>query len=119
MQTIETPNYYAFPGVKNPPTIHESEDEKMERIITTIARYLRIDPVAAITRKRKFDLVYFRHLCMFFIRQKTQLSLKSIGYRFAGKDHTTVLHACNTITGFLSIKDDRVTTDFEHLKKIL
>lgn len=117
MQTIELPTYFCFPGFKW--SGHESEEQKMERIINTVANHLKIDPQASLAHTRKVEIVYFRQLAMFFIRRKTSLNLKTIGYRFSGKDHTTVIHACNTISNFLSIKDEKVTTDFETLIKLL
>jgi chromosomal replication initiator protein len=117
MQTVETPTYFSFPGFKV--IKNETEEEKMERIISTIATYLKIDPSTSLVKTRKNEMVYFRQLAMFFIRNKTTLSLKQIGYRFSGKDHTTVLHACNTIADYLSIHDEKVYADFEHLKLLL
>ena len=34
---------------------------------------------------------------MYLCREMTDLSLPQIGQSFGGKDHTTVLHACNKV----------------------
>jgi chromosomal replication initiator protein len=38
-----------------------------------------------------------RQIAMFFCRQLTGRTLKSIGTRFGGRDHSTVIHACNRV----------------------
>jgi chromosomal replication initiator protein len=34
---------------------------------------------------------------MYLVRELTDFSLPGIGYNFGGRDHTTVIHACNLI----------------------
>ena len=47
-------------------------------------------------RARKF--AYPRQISMFLCRELTDLSLPKIGEYFGGRDHTTVIHACNKIS---------------------
>jgi chromosomal replication initiator protein len=41
---------------------------------------------------------------MYFAKEYTKASLKTIGLHFGGRDHSTVIHACSSIEA--EIKDD-------------
>ena len=43
---------------------------------------------------------------MYLAKEKTDLSLKSIGYHFGGRDHSTVIHAVQTISELVSKNAD-------------
>ena len=49
------------------------------------------------TRKRPRAIAYPRQLAMYLSRDMTDHSLPDIGGFFGGRDHTTVLHACDKI----------------------
>ncbi|MCQ2546077.1 MAG: chromosomal replication initiator protein DnaA [Clostridia bacterium] len=48
------------------------------------------------SKKRTHDIAYPRQIAMYLCRELTDLSLPKIGNSF-GRDHTTVLHACEKI----------------------
>ncbi len=48
--------------------------------------------------KRKREFSYPRQIAMYLCREFTDLSLPKIGDSFGGRDHTTVLHACEKIS---------------------
>ncbi|NQS99734.1 MAG: chromosomal replication initiator protein DnaA, partial [Candidatus Omnitrophica bacterium] len=56
---------------------------------------LRISDLKA--KKRSRAVVYPRQLAMYLVRTLTNFSLPEIGEYFGGRDHTTVLHACDKI----------------------
>lgn len=56
---------------------------------------VEVDQMKAKTRKR--DIVQARQIAMFFAKEMTRHSLKSIGHHFGGRDHSTVIHALNTV----------------------
>lgn len=84
------------------------EDTKVNLTIEEIQRivceYLDIpeDLVRAKTRKR--EVVRARQIAMYFCKDLTQHSLKTIGLHFGGRDHSTVIHANNTV-------EDQIETD--------
>lgn len=60
------------------------------------ARYkIRVDDLKA--KKRTRSIAYPRQIAMYLTRELTDLSLPRIGECFGGRDHTTVLHACDKI----------------------
>ena len=52
-----------------------------------------------------------RHLAMYFCKQLTEQPLKTIGLRFGGRDHSTVIHACKAV-------EDRYDTDMAFRKEL-
>ena len=66
-------------------------------IMKIVGRYFNINPEHLLGKKRSRDITYPRQLAMFLCRELTDLSLPKIGKAFGGRDHTTVLHACEKI----------------------
>ncbi|MDY0082004.1 MAG: chromosomal replication initiator protein DnaA [Ignavibacteriaceae bacterium] len=48
-------------------------------------------------KTRKKEIVLARQLAMYFAKELTKSSLKTIGLHFGGRDHSTVIHACNNV----------------------
>ena len=63
---------------------------------------LPVDLLRAKTRKQEVALA--RQVAMFLSKELTNSSLKTIGLHFGGRDHSTVIHACQAV-------EDRVNTD--------
>lgn len=55
---------------------------------------------------RKKQLVECRHISMYLLRTLLELSLVEIGQIHGGRDHTTVIHAVEKITGLLASSED-------------
>lgn len=49
------------------------------------------------SKKRTRAIAYPRQVAMYLTRELTDLSLPKIGDEFGGRDHTTVIHACDKI----------------------
>ena len=54
------------------------------------------------SKKRTRAIAYPRQVAMYLTRELTDLSLPKIGDEFGGRDHTTVIHACDKINTELS-----------------
>ncbi|MBU1262446.1 chromosomal replication initiator protein DnaA [bacterium] len=76
-----------------------------------VAKYFNIPQIELKSKKRNRAILLPRHIAMYLCRRLTKISLPDIGRDFGGKDHTTVIHACNKIEK--EIKKD------ENLKKII
>lgn len=71
---------------------------------------LKVDELKA--RKRTKDIAFPRQIAMYLTRELTDMSLPRIGDAFGGRDHTTVLHACERIHEELKLQQDlRNTVD--------
>jgi chromosomal replication initiator protein len=72
-----------------------------------VAEYFEIRPSDMTAKRRSQNVVYPRHVAMFLARELTGLSFPEIGEHFGGRDHTTVLHACDKIKK--DVKKDQKT----------
>jgi chromosomal replication initiator protein len=90
----------------------------IENIQKTVADYYRIKMVELISKKRIRNLVRPRQIAMLLTRELTTMSLPEIGAGFGGKDHSTVIHACKTITA-LRTADAAIDADYKILLQTL
>lgn len=67
------------------------------QIAQAVAEYYHISLEAMCSKQRDKHIVMPRQIAMYLIRQETQVSLLEIGQLFGGRDHSTVLHACEKI----------------------
>ncbi|MEM7174002.1 MAG: chromosomal replication initiator protein DnaA [Bacteroidota bacterium] len=70
------------------------------------------------SKSRKREIVIARHVAMYLIKEHTNLSHKTVGQQFGGKDHTTVIYAQKAINSLLET-DHYFKTQFESLQKII
>ncbi|MGB2661136.1 MAG: chromosomal replication initiator protein DnaA [Candidatus Omnitrophota bacterium] len=75
------------------------EDKKIniEQIQKVVADYFGMKVSEMKAKKRTRAVAYPRQLAMYLSRELTDHSLPDIGSLFGGRDHTTVLHACEKI----------------------
>jgi len=83
-----------------------------------VAEYYGIRPEELQNKKRTRNVAFPRQVAMYLTRELTELSLPMIGEAFGGRDHTTVLHACDKIKA--EMENDAVLKQAltELLKKI-
>jgi len=80
-----------------------------------VSEYFNLDLESIESKSRKHEIALARQFCMYIAKQFTQMSLKSIGAEFGGRDHSTVLHSCTTIENYLET-DKYVRSDYEKIK---
>ncbi len=68
-----------------------------ERILAAVASYYGLEPSVLTGKSRKREAAQARHVAMYLLRKHLRLPLKAIGQLFGGRDHTTVLHACEAV----------------------
>jgi len=84
--------------------VHDIETEVgIDYIQKTVAEYfhLKVDDLKDKTRKK--EIVIARQVAMYFSKEYTNHSLKSIGYHFGGRDHSTVIHAVQSVNDMIDV----------------
>jgi chromosomal replication initiator protein len=73
------------------------------QIAEVVAEFYHISLEAMCGKQRDKHIVMPRQIAMYLIRQETTVSLLEIGQLFGGRDHSTVLHACEKIDRAVNI----------------
>lgn len=79
-----------------------NQNINIEYIQKIVAEYFNLKIHDLKARGRSKNLVFPRQIAMYLSREMTNYSLPELGGYFGGKDHTTVLHACNKIREMVS-----------------
>jgi chromosomal replication initiator protein len=69
----------------------------LQKIVERVGSYYQIGPAALQSHCRHRHVLVPRQIGMYLARGLTKLSLEEIGGYFGGRDHSTVLHACQKI----------------------
>ena len=73
----------------------------IDQIQQAVCEYFDI-PVDLIRAKtRRHEIVIARQIAMYLVKDLTNASLKTIGMHFGGRDHSTVIHACQAVEEML------------------
>jgi chromosomal replication initiator protein len=95
--------YNKEPGlkeVKNILTTYLSNPYKKtspQTILKNVADFYSISMSDLVKRSRKKEIVRPRQIAMFLLREEAKLSFPEIGQKLGGRDHSTVIHACEKI----------------------
>ena len=79
-----------------------------------VADYYGLQIKDLLGKRRTRSLARPRQMAMALAKELTEHSLPEIGDAFAGRDHTTVLHACRTSRGLLDT-DGKLREDWDKL----
>lgn len=83
--------------VKEIATDRKTSTLTIETITRVVCEHLGVAENKIRDKTRKKEIVLARQIAMFLSKDLTLSSLKTIGLHFGGRDHSTVIHACNTI----------------------
>jgi chromosomal replication initiator protein len=72
-------------------------DVSVDFIQKTVSEYFKIDLDALKGKIKKREFVIPRQVAMYFCKRYTQLTLALIGENFGGRDHSTVIHALESV----------------------
>lgn len=80
----------------------------------TVADYYGLQLKDLLSKRRTRSLARPRQVAMALAKELTEHSLPEIGDAFAGRDHTTVLHACRQVRGLMAT-DGKLHEDWDKL----
>ena len=89
-----------------------------QMVLDTVSAYFSIDKETLRGRRRDKQTALARQITMFLLREEANLTLTSIGLTLGGKDHTTVLHACQRIADQINV-DAHLRRDIINLREAL
>ena len=95
-----------------------NNDISMEDIIQKVSNISSISEDEIVGKSRKSEISDARQVSMYLSREIIGTSLNNIGLFFGGRDHTTVIHAVNTITNKID-SDTRIKKMLSMVKQEL
>ena len=99
-------------------TVGDTAPLTIDAIQDTVAEFYGISVDEMKGKRRDKHIVFPRQVAMYLIREETETALTVIGHQFGGRDHTTVLHACEKIKE-LAAEDSRLQGDLRQLRERL
>ncbi|MFQ5657216.1 MAG: chromosomal replication initiator protein DnaA [Candidatus Methylomirabilales bacterium] len=90
----------------------------ISRIQEVVADFYQLKEKELLSKSRHKSVVLPRQVAMYLSRTHTNASLPDIGAQFAGKDHSTVIHACTKVREQMA-RDDKFRKQVHHLTNLL
>jgi chromosomal replication initiator protein len=79
--------------------------------VTAVAEAFGVRPEVLTGRRRTQSIALPRQVAMYLLRQLTDLALVEIGRVLGGRDHTTVMYACERVA-------EKIATDSAFADKV-
>jgi len=102
--------------IKN--TARPKRTVSVKHVIQKISEFYSIDESNMYAKTRRREVVKPRQIIMYILREDFHMSYPAIGSVFGGRDHTTVIHACEKIKVDLAA-DDELKNQIEELRGML
>ena len=90
----------------------QGADLKPDDVLTAVSKAFGISNDRLLGRERTREVALPRQVAMYLMREEGGVSLPQIGHYVGGRDHTTVIYACDKVT-------DLMETDDRFRRKIL
>ena len=97
---------------------HEPKRANIALIQKVVSQHFRVPVEAMKSKVRTAAYAFPRQVAIYLSREITNCSLTQIGQRFGGRDHTTVIHACQKISDKIEV-DVSLKTTIQQLKREL
>ncbi len=78
-----------------------SKEITIDTIQKMVCEFFDVPYERLLHKTRKREIVQARQISMFLAKGFTKNSLKTIGEHFGGRDHTTVIHSCQTVKNLM------------------
>ncbi|MGH4137478.1 chromosomal replication initiator protein DnaA [Clostridium sp.] len=93
-----------------------SKQVTIELIQDIVSSYFNLKVEDFKSSRRTRNITFPRQIAMYLCRKLTDMSLPKIGEEFGGRDHTTVIHACEKISNGLK-EDENLQDNIAELTK--
>jgi chromosomal replication initiator protein len=93
-------------------------DVSIDFIQKTVADHFKIDAEMMKSKVKKREIVIPRQVAMYFSKRFTQMTLQMIGGNFGGRDHSTVIHALESVEDMMKL-DPNFKSQIDELHKKL
>jgi len=100
------PNLKEIKGILNTYLNNPYKKTLPQTVLKNVAEFYSLSISDLIKRSRKIEIVKPRQITMFLLREETKLSFPEIGQKLGGRDHSTVIHACEKIKKKESIDEE-------------
>ena len=88
-------------------------------VMQTVSDYYGITAADLISSTRRREITVPRQIAIYLTREMTAMSLPQIGQAFGNRDHSTILHSCNTVAANIKSSSSMasVVNDIKNLIK--
>jgi chromosomal replication initiator protein len=97
--------------------LKERSTVSIETIQRVVCEYYGVRLSDLLSQKRSRNIAFPRQVGMYLARKLAHASFPTIGDRFGGRDHSTVIHANNVIEGRLK-NDLRLRSSLDELERL-
>jgi len=97
---------------------HSSSSISVDEITKAVSNYFKIKISDIKGKRRTRAIAWARQISMYLSRELTDSSYPEIGQRMGGKDHSTVMYACDKVKDLIE-KDPDIAHQIEAIKSSL
>jgi chromosomal replication initiator protein len=87
-------------------------------VLNTVSKFYNISSDRLLGRDRTQEVAFPRQVAMFLMREQSGFSLPRIGEELGGRDHTTVMYACEKVADLIE-RDDQLRKQVMQIKELL
>ena len=89
-----------------------------DQVLFAVANAFGISPEKMLGRERTREIALPRQVAMYLLREEANISLPQIGEALGGRDHTTVMYACDKVADLIE-RDDRLRRQLIQIREQL
>lgn len=82
----------------------------IDNILRVVSEHFKLSYMDLKGKKRTRNIAFPRQIAMYIAREITEYSTTELGFEFGGRDHTTVMHACQKIDERLKLDPNLEST---------
>jgi chromosomal replication initiator protein len=98
--------------------ITQQQSVNPEHIVGVVATAFGVERDRLVGRERTQEIALPRQVAMYLLHEETHQSLPQIGQTLGGRDHTTVMYACDKVAGLIE-RDDRIRSRVMQIREQL